>query len=154
MSNPNLPVDSTLLQKYAPTIFAAAITLFGGLQVLVSSGYGLVAVLQFTLLIITTVTTFQLTGRWKVGLEVAGVVVTAVLPLAINHEFALTNVLLILVAITKALATHFGVILRGDATVATGLPTVAGPAVFEVQPGEQPSADFEPSTGYEPKHSE
>lgn len=154
------PIDGTLLQKYAPTIFAAAVTLFGGLQVLVSTGHGLVEILQFTALLVTTITTFQLRGYWKIGLEVAGVLVSAVLPFAIDHTFTWANALLVAVAVTKALATHFGVLIRGDASVvpaaALGLPTFAAaapPAVYDLQPGEVISNDATPvPADYQAEH--
>jgi hypothetical protein len=104
-----------MLQKYMPTILSAALLVLGGLQVLIQTGANLVTILQFVALLITTATTFQLRGRWKIGLEVAGVLVAAVLPFAIDQTFTKANIVLILIAIVKALATHFGIQVRQDA---------------------------------------
>jgi hypothetical protein len=149
MSNSNdvLPVDSTLIQKYAPTIFSAAITVFGGLQVLVSTGHSLVDILQFVALLITTATTFGLRGRWKVGLEVVGVLVVAVLPFAINQQISWPNALLIAVAVVKALATHFGVTIRNDVTIGggTALPTVAPAPEFGLTAAEIAAGAVDPA---------
>ena len=123
------PVDSTLLQKYAPTLLSAAVLILGGLQVLVSSGHTLVDILQFVTLVLTSLTTFGFTGWWKTALEGAGVVVVAVLPFAIDGTVTWANVLLIVIAIVKALATHFGIILRADTApidVGTTRPTSSG----------------------------
>lgn len=115
------PIDATLLQKYAPTLLSAAILILGGLQVLVSSGHTLVDILQFVTLVLTSLTTFGFTGWWKTALEAAGVIVVAILPFAIDQTVTWANVLLIVIAIVKALATHFGVVLRADpAPVDTG----------------------------------
>lgn len=104
-----------MLQKYMPTILSAALLVLGGLQVLIQTGANLVTILQFVALLITTATTFQLRGRWKIGLEIAGVLVAAVLPFAIDQTFTKANIVLILIAIVKALATHFGIQVRQDA---------------------------------------
>jgi hypothetical protein len=108
-----------MLQKYMPTILSAALLVLGGLQVLIQTGANLVTILQFVALLITTATTFQLRGRWKIGLEIAGVLVAAVLPFAIDQTFTKANIVLILIAIVKALATHFGIQVRQDAESAT-----------------------------------
>jgi hypothetical protein len=104
-----------MLQKYMPTILSAALLVLGGLQVLIQTGANLVTILQFVALLVTTATTFQLRGRWKIALEVAGVLVAAVLPFAIDQTFTKANIVLILIAIVKALATHFGIQVRQDA---------------------------------------
>lgn len=114
------PVDATLLQKYAPTLLSAAILILGGLQVLVSSGHTLVDILQFVTIVITSLTTFGFTGWWKTGLEAAGVIVVAILPFAIDQTVTWANILLIVIAIVKALATHFGVVLRSDVAPVQG----------------------------------
>ncbi len=120
-------IDSSLLQKYAPTLLSAAVLILGGLQVLVSSGHTLVDILQFVTLVITSLTTFQFTGWWKTGLEAAGVIVVAILPFAIDHTVTWANVLLIVIAIVKALATHFGIILRADpAPIVNGTNVTSG----------------------------
>lgn len=125
-------MDQTLIQKYAPTIASAAILLLGGLQTLIQTGATLVTILQFVALVITTATTFQLRGRLKIAFEVGGVIVAAVLPFAIEQTFTKANLILILVAVIKALATHFGVVLRKDEEVAPAIATVTA---VEVPPG-------------------
>lgn len=134
-------IDNTLIQKYAPTLFSAAVTVFGGLQVLVSSGHGLVEILQFLTLLVTTVTTYLVPlvdarwrGAWKTGLELVGVVVAAVLPFAIAHTLTWANALLIAVALVKALATHFGVTLRTDTAIDAGTANAAAPAIITTLP--------------------
>lgn len=129
------PIDATLLQKYAPTIASGAVLLLGGLQVLMSSGHTLVDILQFITLVLTTLTTFQFTGWWKTGIESAGVVVVAVLPFAIDHTVTWANVLLIVIAVVKALSAHFGIIVRADsAPIVTGSTSTPGtPAVTNVR---------------------
>jgi hypothetical protein len=111
-----------MLQKYMPTILSAALLVLGGLQVLIQTGANLVTILQFVALLVTTATTFQLRGRWKIGLEVAGVLVAAVLPFAIDQTFTKANIVLILIAIVKALATHFGIQVRQDGETVAIVP--------------------------------
>lgn len=123
-------LDNTLVQKYAPTLLSAALTVFGGLQVLISSGHGLVPILQFLTLLATTVTTYAVPlvdkrwqGAWKTGLEIVGVLIAAVLPFAIEHTLTWTNALMIVVAAVKALATHFGIALRTDTSTSNAAVT-------------------------------
>jgi hypothetical protein len=136
-------VDNSIFQKYAPTIFSAALLILGGLQVLIQTGATTVTILQFVALVITTATTFGLRGRWKISLEVAGVIVAAVLPFAIEHTLTIANALLVVVAIVKALATHFGVVLRADDDAAPALGTVtSSPVIVTSLPaGALPSED-------------
>lgn len=112
-------MNTTLAKKWAPALLSAAVVLFGGLQVLVTTGHGVVELLQFATLVVTTVTTTVLPlvdsrwqGVWKTGAEIVGVVITAVLPFAIDHTLTWANALLIAVAVVKALAAEFGVALR------------------------------------------
>lgn len=112
-------MNTTIVKKWAPALLSAAVVLFGGLQVLVSTGHGVVELLQFGTLLVTTVTTTVLPlidARWqgalKTGLEVVGVLIVAVLPFAIDHTLSWANALLIAVAVMKALAAEFGVALR------------------------------------------
>lgn len=125
-------MNQALIQKYAPTIASAAILLLGGLQVLIQTGATLVTILQFVALALSTVTTFGLRGRWKIALEIAMVLVAAILPFAIEQTFTSANLILILVAVIKALATHFGVVLRADEEV---VPAIATVSTVEFQPG-------------------
>ncbi|MFJ3383989.1 MULTISPECIES: hypothetical protein [unclassified Curtobacterium] len=138
-------LDNTLVQKYAPTLLSAALTVFGGLQVLISSGHGLVPILQFLTLLATTVTTYAVPlvdkrwqGAWKTGLEIFGVLIAAVLPFAIDHTLTWTNALMIVVAAVKALATHFGIALRTDTSIDT---TTAEAVVTTVPAGTLAGGD-------------
>lgn len=107
---------SALLQKYAPTIFAALVVLIPAADVLAKNP-SLAAILQFIALIVTTITTYRLLGKWKQIAEWIGVVVTAVLPLAITGDVTWANWALVATAVVKALAVHFGSIVRGDDTI-------------------------------------
>lgn len=109
--------DTTLLQKYAPTILSTLVLILPAADVLAKNPTP-VAVLQFVALITTSLTTFALVAPWKQVAEWVGVVVAAVLPLAITGELTWANWALVAVAVVKAAATHLGVGLRKDATVA------------------------------------
>jgi hypothetical protein len=131
-------LETSALQKYAPTLASAAITVFGGLQVLVSTGHSLPNVLVFLALLITTTTTFALPGKWKVILEAAGVVVAAVLPFAIAHTVNWASALLIAVAVTKALATAFGVKVRTDSALLNASQSATGAYTVTTLPAADP----------------
>jgi hypothetical protein len=157
MSTPLTPTEASIFQKYAPTIFSALVLVLGGLQALTASHFGIVPDLVFAALVLTTLTTFRFTGWWKVGLEVAGVLVAVALPFAITGSLTPANGFLIAVAVVKALATQFGVLIRSDGEVidarnAQGVPSVTNitnyappvtseaPAPAPLLPAETPQA--------------
>jgi hypothetical protein len=113
-------MNTPLFQKYAPAIFTFLTLVFGGLQAASSSGFGVVVSLQFAVLIVTSATTYVLpiltrfrwSGALKTGLEILGVVATVLIPFAVNGSITRDQVLLIAVAVIKALATEFGVQIR------------------------------------------
>jgi hypothetical protein len=119
-------IDSTLVQKYAPTLFSALVLVLPAVDLL-SRNPSPIAVLQFITLLIPTLTTFQFRAPVKQVIEWAGVVVAAILPLALTGEITWGNWAFVAVAVIKALAVHLGVQIRKD-------PDVAAPAVATVTP--------------------
>jgi hypothetical protein len=128
-------IDNTLLQKYAPTIASALVLILPAVDVL-SKNPSPITVLQFLALLITTLTTFSLVAPWKQIIEWAGVIVAAVLPLALTGEITWANWAFVAVAVVKAAATHLGVIIRKDDT-APALATVeASPVIVTSLPAD------------------
>lgn len=109
-------VDRTLAQRYAPVIASALVLILPAFDILARNPTP-IAILQFITLVVTTVTTFQLPDRWKQIAEWVGVVVTAVLPLAISGEVTWANWAVVAVAVVKAAATHLGVVIRKDPVI-------------------------------------
>ncbi len=109
-------VDRTLAQRYAPVIASALVLILPAFDILARNPTP-IAILQFITLVVTTVTTFQLPDRWKQIAEWVGVVVTAVLPLAIAGEVTWANWAVVAVAVVKAAATHLGIEIRKDNSV-------------------------------------
>lgn len=134
-------IDQTILQKYAPTIASALVLLVPAVDILAKNPSP-IAVLQFLALLVTTATTFALTAPWKQVVEWVGVVVAAVLPLAITGDITWANWAFVVVAVVKALAAHFGVVVRQDATIdaretpADQVPTITAVPLATVVPVE------------------
>jgi hypothetical protein len=120
-------IDNTLLQKYAPTILSALVLVIPAVDVLAKNPTP-IAVIQFLALLASTVTTYRLPAPWKQIAEWVGVVVAAVLPLALSGDITWANWAFVIVAIVKALAAHLGVVVRRDDTIdaheSTGVPIV------------------------------
>lgn len=120
-------IDKTLLQKYAPTILSAVVLLVPAADILAKNPTP-IALLQFALLVVTTATTWGLVAPWKQIAEWAGVVLAAVLPLALSGDITWANWAFVVVAVVKALAAHLGVAVRKDDTIdareTTGVPIV------------------------------
>lgn len=119
-------IDNSVLQKYAPTILSALVLILPAADVLAKNPTP-VAVLQFVALVATSLTTFALVAPWKQVVEWVGVVVAAVLPLAITGELTWANWALVAVAVVKAAATHLGVVIRKDDTAMPVSTTVVNP---------------------------
>lgn len=122
----------TVAQRYAPALLSLAVLLLGGYQALAAAGYGLADVLQFVVLGATTITTFAVpllaaryAGWLKVGLEGVGVLATALIPFVVDGHIDRTQIIVVVIAVIKAFATHWGVTIRTDPKVAT---TTTGPA--------------------------
>lgn len=119
-------MDTKLLQKYAPTILSAVVLIVPAVDVLAKNPTP-IAILQFVALVATTLTTYRLPAPWKQIVEWAGVIVAAILPLALSGEITWANWALVVVAVVKALAAHLGVVVRKDpidARESTGVPVI------------------------------
>jgi hypothetical protein len=156
-------VDSSILQKYAPTIASALVLVIPAVDVL-SRNPSPVALIQFAVLIATTAATFALPAPWKQVFEWVGVVAAAVLPLAITGELTWTNWALVAVAVVKAAAAHLGVTIRKDPidagtagpapAIITSLPAAALPETDALVAGDGLSdpANTRAPDPDEPKH--
>lgn len=134
-------MNTTLFKKWAPVILSAAVTLIAGFQTLVQGAHGPTEIVQFLTLVATTVTTGVvplLDTRWqgvlKTGIEVVGVVIVAILPFWLDGGVNWSNGMLILVAILKALATHFGVVLRTSTLIDARAPEGDVPVITTLAP--------------------
>lgn len=110
------------LQRYAPSVLSFLVLVVGGLQAAVASGpITWVVVAQLAVLILTTATTWLVPlvdsrwrGRAKTGLELVGVVLTLALPYIAAGRISAAEILLVVVAVIKAIGTELGVQLRVD----------------------------------------
>lgn len=135
----------SVAQRYAPALLSLAVLLLGGYQALAAAGYGLADVLQFAVLATTTITTFAVpllaaryAGWLKVGLEGLGVLATALIPFVVDGHIDRTQIVVILIAIVKAFAAHWGVAIRTDPKVATSsVDPNSGAVVYTVTDVEQ-----------------
>lgn len=115
------------LQRYAPAILSFLVLVIGGLQAAVATGpVTWVVVAQLAVLIVTTATTYLVPlapTRWrgvaKTGLELLGVVLVLVIPYIAAGRISSAEILLVVVAVIKAVGTELGVQLRTDPVVAT-----------------------------------
>jgi hypothetical protein len=115
-------ITENTLKKYAPGIFSFLTVLFGAVQPLVSAGasaLNLTTGLQLAVLVASSITTYLVPllpsgwqGAAKTGLEVVGVVAAAVIPFGLNGHITQEQLLIVGVAVIKALATEFGVQIR------------------------------------------
>lgn len=140
-------IDNTVIQKYAPVIASALILIVPAVDVLAKNPT-LVGVLQFVALVAATVATFKLRAPYKQVAEWVGVVVAAILPLAITGTLTWENWALVAVAVVKALATHLGVAIRKDDDVAAPLqPAVIDTIQFEDPADTSAAVAFEATPG-------
>lgn len=156
-------LENSVFQKYAPVLLSAGTAIFAGYQTLTSQPVTTTSVVVFLSLLLTTATTMILpltkgkyAGWLKVGFEVLGVVFAVALPF-FTQEGTLTraNWLLFVVAVGKALATHFGVVIRSDAALTVANVNTAG--VYDVaslpaDDGVLPDPETAEAVDDEPKH--
>lgn len=134
-------IDSSLVQKYAPVLASALVLILPAVDVLAKNPTP-IAILQFVALVIATAGTWGLRGRWKLVVEWGGVVVAAILPLALSGEITWSNWALVAVAVVKALATHLGVVIRKDPEIdARQTPEGAAPVITSVPAEALPASD-------------
>jgi hypothetical protein len=132
-------MNSTALQRYAPSVLSFLVLVVGGLQAVVAEGpVTWVALAQLAVLTATSATTWlvPLAGpRWrgaaKVGLEILGAVVTLALPFIAAGGITPAEALLVAVAVIKVVASQLGVAIRLDPT-----PPAAPIKVVDVTPGK------------------
>lgn len=133
-------IDSSLVQKYAPTLASALVLILPAVDILARNPTP-IAVLQFLALLVTTVTTFRLVGPWKQIVEWVGVVVAVILPLAINGDVTWANWAFVAVAVVKAAAVHLGVKIRQDPEIDARETAGAVPVITSVPESAMPASD-------------
>lgn len=123
---------STILQKYGAAIASFLVVLLTAISVLPAVPT-IVDILQLVVLGLSSVAMFfvpLLQGKWaagaKVGVELVGVLLVALIPFFINGVPTADQIVLIILALIKAGATQLGVTIRTDVPVSNGL--VADPA--------------------------
>lgn len=134
-------IDSSLVQKYAPVLASALVLILPAVDILAKNPSP-IAVLQFLALLVTTGTTLRLAAPWKQVAEWVGVVVAAVLPLALSGDITWANWAFVAVAVVKAAAVHLGVAIRRDPEIdVRNTPAGAVPVITSVPASAMPGGD-------------
>lgn len=140
-------IESSVLQKYGPSLFTFAVLVLGSLQALLNTNLSPVTLLQFAALVIGSALTYLLPivpGAWqgvlKVGAELVLTAIALVLPYVLTGQITKAQIILVITGVVKALATQVGVALRTDAAL-----TSAAAPVNVVNIGDVTSAVSTPS---------
>lgn len=121
---------SSIISKYGAAIFSFAITLLTIVSSLKDTSFA--SLFQLIPLIITSLLVLivpLIKGPWagaiKTGIEIIGVIAVLLIPYVVAGTITVPQLLVVGVAILKAVATQLGIIIRLDPTVGGGADLAA-----------------------------
>lgn len=119
-------MNNTAIARYLPALLPLAVSVLGILEAARAAGTGTLldwqTITQIVLLLAGTGVVAWLPlvdarwqGAFKTGAAIVFAVVSAVVAVAPDGHFTKANIILVITAVIKAVATQFGVVVRVDA---------------------------------------
>lgn len=135
----------TAFEKYAAILLPAFVLVFGGLQAL-EQNETWVGLITFLILVAGAIGTFvsklvdaKWAGIFKTGIPILTAVLSALIPLVVNHEITKANVPMIVTSILQVILTEVGSQIRSNALIDAGTATPGVAANITSLPPEAPS---------------